>query len=62
MKFQKINKELVQKDFSIYNDFSFIDSLQRNDIDFYLANDILVKVDRSSMANSLGSKITFSES
>ena len=49
----KSRREIVKKDFSNYNNFPLIDSLQRNDIDFYLPNDILVKVDRSSMANSL---------
>ena len=39
--------------FKEYENLSLIDSLQANDIDFYLSNDILVKVDRSSMFNSL---------
>ena len=45
-----------QLDFGLkkeYENLSLIDSLQANDIDFYLSNDILVKVDRSSMFNSL---------
>ena len=42
-----------QRIFKKYNDLDLIDSVQRNDIDFYLPNDILVKVDRASMANSL---------
>ena len=39
--------------FDKYQSIDLIDSVQRNDIDFYLPNDILVKVDRASMFNSL---------
>ena len=39
--------------FDKYQNIDLIDSVQRNDIDFYLPNDILVKVDRASMFNSL---------
>ncbi len=39
--------------FNEYENLPLIDSLQANDIDFYLSNDILVKVDRSSMFSSL---------
>ena len=39
--------------FDKYQNIALIDSVQRNDIDFYLPNDILVKVDRASMSNSL---------
>ena len=39
--------------FSKYNHLDFLDALQKNDIDHYLSNDILTKVDRSSMYNSL---------
>ena len=39
--------------FKEYENLPLIDSLQANDIDFYLSNDILVKVDRSSMFSSL---------
>ena len=39
--------------FSKYNDLNLLESVQKNDIDNYLCNDILTKVDRSSMLNSL---------
>jgi asparagine synthase (glutamine-hydrolysing) len=49
-------RDLLNVDESLFNkyqDLPLIESIQRNDIDFYLPNDILVKVDRSSMINSL---------
>ena len=39
--------------FDQYHDMNLVESVQRNDIDFYLPNDILVKVDRASMFSSL---------
>ena len=39
--------------FDTFEDLSLLSSIQANDIKFYLPNDILVKVDRSSMFNSL---------
>ncbi len=36
-----------------YEDYSFIENMQLHDIENYLAGDILVKVDRASMFNSL---------
>ena len=39
--------------FSKYNNLCLLESVQKNDIDHYLSNDILTKVDRSSMLNSL---------
>ncbi len=55
-----INNDLIGKFLSLndnlfenYEDLNITDATQRNDIDCYLANDILVKVDRSSMKNSL---------
>ena len=45
----KYHKNIFDK----YQNIDLIDSVQRNDIDFYLPNDILVKVDRASMLNSL---------
>ena len=48
------NKSEYHKNiFDKYQNIDLIDSVQRNDIDFYLPNDILVKVDRASMFNSL---------
>ena len=50
-----LEKILSQKTefFNDYDEMNLVESVQRNDIDFYLPNDILVKVDRSSMKNSL---------
>ena len=39
--------------FTKYQNMNLVDSVQNNDLDYYLPNDILVKVDRASMANSL---------
>ncbi len=47
------NKDNRFQLFDNYNHLSLIDSVQFNDIDFYLSNDILTKVDRTSMKNSL---------
>ena len=50
-----LNEFLKAKEnfFSKYNDTNLLESVQKNDIDNYLCNDILTKVDRSSMLNSL---------
>ena len=52
---QVLEKMLSEKIelFNCYDEIDLVDSVQRNDFDFYLPNDILVKVDRSSMKNSL---------
>jgi len=42
------------KDYKMFNnDNDIIRATQMNDVNYYLSNDILVKVDRASMANSL---------
>lgn len=42
-----------------FSDLSLIESVQKNDINLYLPNDILTKVDRSSMKNSLEVRAPF---
>ena len=41
------------------NELDFIESIQYNDINYYLSNDILVKVDRCSMFHSLEVRAPF---
>ena len=41
------------------NELDFIESIQFNDINYYLSNDILVKVDRCSMFHSLEVRAPF---
>lgn len=50
---QKLDLNSLRKEYSIYEDVTFKDFIRLMDYSFYLNNDILTKVDRTSMHNSL---------
>ena len=50
---QKIDLNSLRKEYSIYEDIDFQDFIRMMDYSFYLNNDILTKVDKTSMYNSL---------
>ena len=50
---QKLDFNSLRKEYSIYEDVTFKDFIRLMDYSFYLNNDILTKVDRTSMYNSL---------